>query len=833
MNTSAIVKLALRALQRDWRGKELQVLAAALVVAVASVAAVGFFTDRIRVAMEYKSSELLGADLVITSPEPLSQQLVQAAERHDLQTATTLSLRSIVLAGDETALAEVKAVSPDYPLRGQLEISARPFAPATPTRAIPSPGSVWLDERLTQLLGLAVGDHLTLGAGEFRVEHILAYEPDRGGDLFSIAPRLLMNLSDIPATELVQVGSRVSYRLLLAGSAAAVAEYRTWAQPRLLPGEKLQEVRDARPELRLALERAQRFLGLAALASVILAGVGVAISARRFAARHWDNVAIMRCVGATQGLIVRLYLLEMLLLALAAGVIGVLFGYAAQEGLSQILGNLTSASDLPLPSWRPLAPALLTGLATLLGFGLPPLLRLRDTPPLRVLRRDVGPLDQWAIVTYTPAMATITALLLWQAGDVQLALYVGLGVLGAALAFALAAWGLIKLLSLLRARVGVAWRFGLANIARRSASSTIQVIALGLGMMALLVLTLVHNDLLASWRATLPADAPNHFLINIQPDKVASVRAELTENGLRQVQFYPMVRGRLLAVNNRILQPEEFANPRTRRLLEREFNLSWAQDLQTDNRITTGRWWRESDRGQALVSVEQGLADAFGIGLGDTLRFQVAGQTLQAQVASLRGVDWDSFNVNFFMIFPPAVIDRYPTTWITNFHLEKAQKPLLAELVRRFPALTVIDVDALMSKVREIMDRVVLAVQYVFLFTLLAGLVVLYAALQATQDERLRESAMLRTLGARKAVILQSLLAEFAALGLVAGVLAALAATLLGYALAEYLFHFPYRHNPFIWPLGGAAGALGISIAGLLGTRAVLERPPLQSLREV
>ena len=832
MPNKSLLLLAFRALRRDWRSGELRVLAAALVIAVASVAAVGFFTDRIQVAMERKSSELLGADLVIASPEPVQESFLQEARRGDLQAAATLSFRSVVLAGEESALAEVKAVGPGYPLRGQLQVGDRPFAPAQFTQAIPKPGHVWLDERLLQVLKLAVGGRLELGAGSFIVEKVLAYEPDRGGDLFSIAPRLMMNLADVPATELVQPGSRVEYRLLLAGDTQRLENYRSWVQSRLNPVERLQGVRDARPELRAALERAQRFLGLAALVSVILAGVGIAIAARRFALRHWDSVAIMRCVGATQATVLRLFLLELLGLALLAGVSGVLLGYGAQEGLTRILASLAPVGELPSPSWRPLAPALLTGFITLLGFGLPPLLRLRNVPPLRVLRRDLGPSEQRAVMLYGPAVVAVALLLLWQAGDTRLALYVFSGVVGTLLALGAAALGLVRGLAVLRGRVGVAWRFGLANISRRGTGSMVQVVALGLGIMVLLVLTLVRNDLLAGWQATLPVNAPNHFLINIQPAEVSGVQQFLHDRSLTETRLFPMVRGRLMAINNQPVSPENYSNSRAQRLVEREFNLSWADDLQKDNRIVAGYWWQPGDRGKALVSIEQGLAKDLGIKLHDTVQFRIAGQLIDAEVASLRTVEWDSFRVNFFVIFPPGVIDDYPATWITSFHLDKSRKGLLTELVRSYPSVTVVDVDALMGKVREIMDRVVLAVEYVFLFTLLAGLVVLYAAIQATQDERLFESAILRTLGARKGVILKSLLAEFATLGLLAGLLAALGATVLGYVLAKQVFGFDYSPDILLWLLGGGAGLLGVGAAGLLGARSVLKQPPMQSLRE-
>ncbi len=827
------LRLALRALRRDWQSGELRVLALALLIAVASVAAVGFFNDRVQQAMERKASELLGADLVIAAPNPIRPELIEAARRQGLQTAALQNFRSVVLAGDAMQLAEVKAAGPGYPLRGALLISDRPFGPARPADGIPNPGQVWVDERLLSALQRQVGDMVELGTGQFRIQQILTDEPDRAGAVFSIAPRVLMNLADVPATGLIQPGSRVEYRQLLAGEPAALAAFRDWAQTRLQVGEKLQGVRDARAELRVALERAQRFLNLAALVSVILAGVGVAIAARRFAARHWDSVAILRCVGATQGVIVRLFALELLALAVLAGMAGLAVGYGAQFGLSEVLGSLLSQADLPAPSWQPLLPALLTGFITLLGFGLPPLLRLRAVPPLRVLRRDLGPVDARLLALYGPAVAATLALLIWQAGEWRLALYVCGGVAGTVVVLALAAWGLVRALGLLRGRVGVAWRFGVANIARRGSGSTVQVVALGLGLMALLMLTLVRAELLANWRASLPADAPNHFLINIQPDEVAGVRAFLHERGLQDVELFPMVRGRLTAINDRAVGPDDYEDSRAKRLVEREFNLSWTDRLQGDNRIVAGRWWQDGDSAMGAASVEKGLAQDLGIALHDTLRFQVAGQPLEAQVTSLRSVEWDSFRANFFVVFPSGVLDRYPATWITSFHLPAGQQTVLADLVRRYPSVTVLDVDALMNKVREIMDRVSTAVEYVFLFTLAAGLIVLYAAIQATQDERRFESAILRTLGARRAVVRRSLLAEFALLGLLAGVLAAAAATLLGYVLASHVFDFAYRWSPWVWLAGGGIGMLGVGLAGLLGARSALNQPPWRALREL
>ncbi len=828
MNTLA---LSFRALRRDWASGELRVLAIALVIAVASVSSVGFFTDRIKISMERNAAELLAADLVARSHRPFADALQAEAGVRGLATAQTWSFRSVVLSGDGSQLAEVKAVTESYPLRGQLETAETLFGVEVAAGGVPTPGHVWLEPRLAQILGVGPGDPVTVGVAELPVERLLTFEPDRGGEMFNIAPRLMMNLADVEATGLVQPGSHVHYRLLTAGDPDSVASYRDWLLGQLDSDESIQGLQDARPEMRTALQRAEQFLGLAALVSVVLAGVAIALAARRFAMRHWDGVAVMRCLGATQATVLRLYLVEMLVMALAAGLVGVVIGFLAQDLLARLVGSLV-VDALPWPSAAPLWPALAVGFVALLGFGLPPILRLREVAPIRVLRRDVSGWQGRPVGLYLAALAAIAGLMLWQAGDARLALWVMGGTLATLLALGGSAWALVQGMGRLRGRAGVAWRFGLANISRRGLGSVAQVVALGLGIMVLLMLTLVRTDLLQSWQSKLPDDAPNYFLINIQQSQVGELEAFLRERGIRNVGLYPMVRGRLTHINDQPVVPSSYTNPRAERLASREFNLSWASRPQADNRIVEGRWWDEQATDIAPeISIEEGIAETLGIRLGDRLRYNLAGTVVDAPVTSLRTVQWDSFRPNFFVVFPPGVLEPFPSNWITSFHLKGDRHAVLSELVRDFPTVTVLDVDALITKVREIMERVVLAVEYVFAFTLLAGVVVLYAAVQATRDERMRESALLRTLGAPRRTVLRSLVAEFAALGALAGVLAALAASLMGVALGQFVFGFGYALDPLLWLLGALAGVLGVVGAGLAATRGVLDQPPMQVLR--
>ena len=823
---------SLRALRRDWRAGELRILSIALIIAVAGLTTVGFFVDRVQQAMRLQANELLAADLVLLSSEPIAEARERDAHEMGLRTARTLAFRSVALAGERMQLVELKAVSEAYPLRGDLRLADAPFAADAPTRSIPARGEVWVAAPLLQALDIAVGDAITLGQAHFRVAKVLSYEPDRGGELFNIAPRLLMNIDDVSATRLIQRGSRVRHALLAAGEPAAIEVFKTGLSSRLALNERVLTLEEGRPELRRALGRAQQFLGLAALVSVLLAGVAIAMAARRYADRHLDTSAIMRCLGATQATIVGAFALEMIWLGLLASLAGCVLGYAGHLALTGILAGLVTTS-LPAPSLRPLLVAFPIGLIVLTGFALPPLLALRHVPPTRILRRDVATVSAGSALTYGAAVLTMIALMAWQAHDLKLFAWVAGGTLVTLLVLGASALLLVGELQRLRQRVGIAWRFGFANIARRARGSAVQIVAFGLAVMVLLLLSMVRGDLLAGWRNTIPAHTPNHFLINIQPDQVVALREFLAARGIDTPTLHPMVRARLVAVNGRPVSAEHFSDDHAKRHARREFNLSWAAALRADNRVVAGRWWEPAEHGQPFISFEQGLAHTLGIKLGDELKYNIAGSEIVLRVSNLRVVDWDTFNVNFFAILPPGVLETFPATYVTSFYLPIQGRGMLAGLVKAFPNVTVIDVAALMSKVRLIMERASNAIEYVFLFTVLAGLAVLYAAIQTTQDERRYESAVLRILGARRQQLLRGLLAEFVTLGALGGTVAGLAATALGYVLAEHVFHFPYQFNPWIWVLGWIGGAVGIGIAGVLGARDALQQPPAKTLREV
>ncbi|OOG23879.1 ABC transporter permease [Thioalkalivibrio denitrificans] len=824
------VRFSLRSLMREWRAGELQVLALAVVIAVAAVTSVGFFADKVQRAMLLQASELLGADLVVVSPEPIEPALREGAQAHGLETARFVTFPSVVLFGDAAQLAELKAVDGGYPLRGRLRTSEQPFGSEEEMEQGPAPGEVWVEARLFQQMEFEPGDLLQVGETELRVARVLTYEPDRGGALFLLAPRVMFNVEDVPATGLVTPASRVDHRLLVAGDEPAVNAYRAWAAERLEPNQRLEGIRDARPELRMAIERGEQFLGLAALVAVLLAGGAIGVAARYYSERQADAGAVMRCLGASRAFVVRVFALRLLWIAILSSLAGVLAGFAAQTVLTRLLG-VWFPGGLPAASAWPVFSGLAIGLITVVGFALPSMLRVGRVPPLRVLRRELGapPPSVWLVLGL--AFLTLAVLLMWQIGDLRL---VG-RVLGGALITGLvlwgAAWGLILLLRPLRTRGGVALRFGLANLARRGSLSAVQLSAFGLGIMALLLLALVRVDMLAAWEQNFSDDAPNQFMINVQPDQVEPLQALFESRGLAKPVYHPMVRGRLIAINERAVNPEDYDNPRAERLAAREFNLSFRDAPQPGNHVVEGRWWRAGDDPRQW-SVEDGLATTLGIELGDTLSFRVAGETVEGTVTNLRKVQWDSFNVNFFVVAPPELLTEMPATYITSFRLDDDGDGLLAAAVRQFPNVTVLDVRVLMERVRAITDRASLAVEYVFLFTLLAGVVMLFAAIQATRDVRQQETALLRTLGAGRRHVLAGLLAEFMVMGLLAGVLAAAGATLIGYVLAQQIFDLPFAVNPWLWIVGVGGGAAGVGLAGWLGARGVLRQPPLLTLRK-
>jgi putative ABC transport system permease protein len=831
VETFSTFRLALRLLAREWRAGEWRVLLAALVVAVGSLSSVNFFTDRVRQALALGANQLLGADLVVMSTDVLPPRLEEAARAKGLRTTRGVRFPTMVTAKDQSLLAEARAVEAGYPLRGRLRL--RDAGGLHDSKGPPARGEMWIDERLAARMNLGLGDRLSVGAASLRVAGIVTEEPESSSGFMNMGPKVVLNYLDLDSTQLIRTGSRASWRLFVAGDADAVVQYRSDISSRLTLAQKMEDVRDARPEIRTALNRAERFLGLAALLSTVLAGVAVALAARRHLDRHLDGCAVMRALGATQSQIFALHVWQLGLLGVVASALGVALGYAAQHGLSLILAPLV-AVELPRPGWTPLAQGFAVGTILLLGFVLPPLLALRRVPTVRVLRRDMGAPDGWQVLVWIAAAVAVSGLVFWQAQDAKLAGYVLAGVAGLACLAALLAVGGIAFAALLARRTPVArfaFRFGVANLRRRRAASALQIVAIALGLMALILLTLVREDLLANWRKTVPADAPNRFLVQIQPEQLPLIKEFFVDQGMTVPAIFPMTRGRLVEINGQPVRPEQFADERARRLVEREFNLSWAAEPGPGNTIVTGNWFSAADHGAAVLSVEEGLAQTLGVHLGDELTYDVAGTRVSARVSSLRKVEWDSFQVNFFVVAPPGLLERFPTSFVSSFHLPLDRGAVMDHLVQAYPNLLVIDVSAILAQIRHMIDDVVKAVEFVFMFSLVAGLLVLVAAVSATRDERVYDAAVLRSLGASLRQVRWAQWVEFSLTGAIAGGVAAVGATGIGYFLALKVFAFPYAVDYRIWLMGLLAGAAVIGCAGLAVTWWLAAVPPAQVFR--
>jgi putative ABC transport system permease protein len=827
------MKQSFKMLLRDWRAGELRVLAMALVVAVASITSVAFFADRVGRALVRDAHQLLGADLVLVSDQAWKRAVAEEITRRGLQRAESVTFISMAIAGENSQLAGIKAVTDNYPLRGRLRIAPAVNAPDGPAQSGPPRGKVWIEERLITSLATPVGSTLKLGNATLEVAAILTLEPERGTNFFNLAPRVFMNIADVPATGLVQTGSRVSYRLYAAGEREAVAAFDAWARRSLERGQRVDDLENGRPQVRGTIDRAQRFLGLTALLAAILAGVAIALGTRRFVERHLDSCAVMRCLGVTQGKLLRLFGGEFVMLGLLSCALGVLIGFAAQFVLAEILGGLLRA-DLPAPSMLPALQGFLVGLVLLLGFSLPPLVQLKNVPAVRVIRRESGAAKGGTVIVYLAGLVSLSGLLIWQAGDVRLGMTV-VGGFGVAVAlFAVIAWLSLRFLSgsFFSRRIGknnISLRYGLANLRRHARGNAIQVASLALGLTAVLLLTFTRNDLVDAWRRSSPPDAPNRFLLGVQPDQLPAVKAFFAEQKIAAPEFNPMVRGRLTEVNGRKVAESDYSEERARRLVEREFNLSFTETQPAHNTLVAGQWFAP---GAQEVSVEEGIATRLGWKMGDELTFAVGGESFKARISSMRKLRWDSMKVNFFVIGPTALVGRFPASYISAFRIDEAEAGAMNGLTARFPNLTIVDVGAAVRQAQGVIDQVILAVQVVFMFALGAGLLVLYSALVATEDERRREAAVMRVYGASRAQVTGSQRVEFLSMGLLAGILATLGAAALGQLLARRVFELDLPPSAELWIAGPVAGLVLLSLNAWLSARKVLSASPALTLRD-
>ena len=839
---------SLRQFWRDWRSGELRLLFFSLVLAVAALSAVGFVAQRLQGALVRDAAQLIGGDVVVVSDHPLAAAYLQQAQATGLRHMQTAVFPSMALdvTGDRTRLVSLKAVGAHYPLIAQVVLRDSLEGPEVSRSGPPQPGTVWVNASVLGALRLQVGDLLQLGNARFRIAAVLVREPDTGAGFINFAPRVMMNRADLPSTGLIQPASRVTYRLAVAGPAKAAADYAAWAQAQIRQtaarGMRVETVADSGPAQEQTLKRASDFLHLVALITALMAAVAVAQSARDFARRRLQSCAVFKALGLRQAVLLRRYVAEFLWLGGLAAALGVLLGLAAQAAMIGLLHGLIQVQvrELPAPGWMPALFAAATGMVLLLAFGLPSILQLARVPPLAVLRRSLGRLQSAPFATVFAGVAAFAALLWLQAGDLRLGLIAAGGFIGLALVFALLAWLITRgLRRWIRGSAATSHGAGgllqmaARQLSTRPWSAVMQITALSLGLLALVLLVLMRTSLIDAWRASIPTNAPDRFVINIQPAQTKDFLAALRHDGVTQEDWYPMLRGRLVAINGRAVFGRDYDDTRARDLIDREFNLSASATLPKANTVVAGDWNATAGPDAKGLSVEQGIAKTLGFKMGDTLTFDIAGRRVTAPITSVRHVDWSSMHANFFVLLPQSMLKDQPVTYLAAYRAPGDAQRMDDALVRQFPNLTVVDVGSLLAHLRKLIDQVITAVQFLFLFALAAGLAVLAASLALSRQDRAREMAVWRALGASSQLLRRMALMEMLWVGAVAGLLGAAGAAAVSSALAHWVFHFPWQPPWLLWPAAMLVAALLAMLAGWWSLRDVLRRAPGQSLRQL
>ena len=832
------LRFLLRLVGRDWRSGELRLLLAAALVAVGAVTAISLFVDRLQQALLAEATTFLGADSVISSSRPIPDAFREAAAERGLAQVDVVSFPSMLFAdASEDArnqLVSVKAVGAGYPLRGAVRIADEPFGPDRVADTVPAPGAVWLDSRLFPALGLHLSDTVSVGYAELRVGRVLTAEPDRGRNFLDLGPRLLMRVEDIPATRLIQPGSRVSYRLLLAGDDEALSRLKASISADLAPNYRWRNIKESNPTIGRALDRAESFLLLGGLLAVLLGGAAVALAAHRYARRHYDHVGVLKTLGATPADILWGYVGVLLIIGVVGVLAGLVLGILVHLGIVAALSAYLPVR-LPWPGPEPFVVGIVTGFVCLVAFALPPLLNLRRISPMRVIRREPDRGLSNAI-TYGFAAAGSMGLLVWYSKSFWLTVWALAGATLVCVTFAVLALALLRGGRMVGMQAGSSWRLALAGLQRRRRENVAQITIFGLAIMILLILLLVRTALLAEWRAQIPQNAPNHFLINVAADEVGAVQNLLHAHADYDGRLFPMIRGRVVSVNG---EPAGKWRGRDGKRgedwgpgLGSERNLTWADTVPGDNVLEEGDWW-SPDTTEALISVEADYARGAGLRLGDMLEFDIGGLPVSARVANLRRVEWDSLQPNFFIVFSRSALAGFATTHMTSFHLEPDRKRFLNRLLAAHPTITVIEVDAIIAQVERIIARVTLAIELILGLVLAAGALVLIASIQASHETRMKEHALVRALGGTRNLIAGALVGEFAVLGAFAGIVAVIGAEITVFALQTRVFELDYEIHPWLWIAGPAVGMALIASVGYLGTRKLVSSPPLLVLREL
>ena len=825
-----IFKFAAKAFFRQSRSGEVLVMIAAISMAVASLSAVGFLTDRISLSIEKQASELLAADLRISSPEPIPEEWIDLAKERKLDLASSQSFPSVVYSQEGNALARIKAVSSMYPLRGTVRISDNDISDEYEVKKIPSPSEVWVDQAILYRLNAEIGDEISIGNSDFKITAILRYRPDQSIGFASLSPTVLMNISSIPGTGLITEGSRVNYSMLIAGENNEVQTFSELMSVKVNDSARISNPSDSSERTNQTINRSKQFLSLTVIISVLLSGIAISMSARRFAKKRMDMIALMKSFGAKRRFILQTIIIQLTMIGLTGVILGSIMGFIVENLVANLIADLFM-SELPNPTFQTLFIGLLAAFILLPGFAFSSLLQLSNTSAIKVLRKNAIPAPPSELFIAGGALLSLSILLYYFVRDIELLAVIILGMLIISLLLFFIGQILAQILGSLRGGFGASWRYGLANVSRRGRDSAIQIVAFGLSLTALLLLSLIRTDLLTDWQKALGENTPNYFLINIQSYQTEGIREILKSSDGVLPEFVPLVRARMTEINGQSVQDRSYPDERGNWLANREANLSWSKTVNSKNKVTDGSWWSADYKGPPLVSIERSAAEDMGVAVGDNLTFLIAGENITAEISSIREVDWNSFSPNFFLVFSPNSLDTFPSSFISSMYLDKSENQILKELQINYPTVSVVDLDPILQQVRQVITKVSIAVQAVFIFTLIAGITVLFSAVHSTIDERKFESALLRAVGMKTRNVIISLLSEFSAIGLSAGILAASGASILAWQIASRFFEISYIFNLSLWLAGIVCGVVLVSLFGYIASRDAIKSPPVNVLR--
>ncbi len=830
-NFLQLLNVAWKIFRRDWRRKDLLILLFSVSIAMTSISVIYLVTDRLQSATTRGVADVLGADLVISSPRKIESDWLNFATKLNLQQAISVEFSSVLFANEHLQLSNIKAVSDNYPLKGRLEIADAPYGESRATNQKPPAGKIWIEPRLYSILEAEKGSQVEVGYAELTVDGAIMLQPGQGSTLFNIAPSAIISIDDLERTKVVQPGSRVNYRYLFSGNAEAIKQFTGFVKPKLVKSQRLLTIFDESPVAGSAIERSKKYIGLSSLLTVILLGVAIAMSANRYARRQFDMSALMRCFGLTNHEVLTIFVLIIMFVCSFGLMAGTAFGVAGQELIVLVIERWLPES-LPMANYSVLLLPAFAASVLLIGFSLPALIQLKRVPPMRVLRRQLLPMNLAGWSIYLMAAATLMLVMWMQIRDLTLLLNVMLGLIAVALVFTLLAWLLLKLMKQMAHSRNAAVNFSLRQLEANKGVTLLHLLAFSITLFVIALLVIVRGELLAKWQQSLGDDIPNHFMVNLKAEEVEPIKTLLTRNQISITEVYPMVRGRITGVNGKPASEAIPESGQEHNSLKRELNITWAEKLPEGNKITAGQWlWPERPT-EPLISIEEKTASTLGLKLGDVIDFSIGAVSWHGKIVSIRSIDWQTFTPNFYVIANPGALDNFSATYIGSFRLPKDKKGILAELVKKHPSVTVIELDRILEEVQLIIEKVSTAVELIMAFVVIAGIALLWATMEHTFDSKYRQSAILRTLGADKSFIARSFRFEYFWLAMLSSVMAIAAVESISFLLYKNFFEIDFEFHWSLWMAMPVATLTLMLTASWRGVNRVTAPSPMLLIRQ-